>query len=77
MRENGQALIGSPKTIINNIKYIYDELGIEEILLQIEFGSQPFEMSECTLKLFINEVMPNFSNKVFKDKDENSPTANI
>lgn len=61
MRTNGQALIGSPTTVINNIMHIYEELGIDTILLQIEFGSQPYAVSKQTLELFIEQVMPKLS----------------
>ena len=44
--------------IVERINYMHDLLGIDHILLQIEFGSQPFEVSKQTLELFIEQVIP-------------------
>lgn len=64
MKENGQALIGSPESVIDKIQEIHELLDVDHILLQIEFGSQPIEISTQTLRLFVDEVMPKLMNRV-------------
>ncbi len=58
MRDQRQVLVGSPATVIDNINFMHQLLGVDHFLLQIEFGAQPFASAMQTLMLFIEEVMP-------------------
>ncbi len=62
MRERLQALVGNPQDITEKIFKIRDLLNINHILWQIDFGAQPFDVSNRTLKLFAEVVMPKIRN---------------
>ena len=53
-----QALVGNPKEVIEKLRYLRDFLDVEYFLWQIDFGSQPFEVSARTLQLLIEDVIP-------------------
>lgn len=58
MRQDWQALVGSPTQIIDAISQIQELFDIEQIIWQIDFGAQPEQISMQTLTLFIEQVMP-------------------
>ena len=58
MRKNCQAIIGSPEEVLEKILFLTDLLKVDQIMWQIDFGSQPFEVSYESLKLFAEKVMP-------------------
>ncbi len=56
MRNNLQALVGNPAKIIADIQTISSFINIDILLLQIDYGGQPFDVARNTLNLFIEEV---------------------
>ncbi len=49
MISNKQALVGTPQDVLSDIEFINKKLGINIILLQIDFGGQPLSISCETL----------------------------
>jgi len=60
MRKNLQALVGTPKQIIEQLHYIKGTFELDQIIWQVDFGAQPEKVSHQTVKLFIDQVMPMF-----------------
>ncbi len=58
MIDDYQALVGSPEMIIENLNFLYEKLKVDQMLWQIDFGSQPFEVSMQTLNLLTDKVIP-------------------
>lgn len=61
MREQGIALVGDPEFIKNSIQELYEKTKIDNFLWQIDFGQQPKQVAEKSLKLFAEKVRPYFS----------------
>jgi len=61
MRRRGAALVGSPSRVIDGIGRLRQDLDIDVILMQIDFGAMPGEEADRNLELFIKEVWPAFS----------------
>ena len=51
---------GSPETVTEKIRMLQQELGINTIFGEFNFGLMPWETAQRSLKLFAEEVMPNF-----------------
>jgi alkanesulfonate monooxygenase SsuD/methylene tetrahydromethanopterin reductase-like flavin-dependent oxidoreductase (luciferase family) len=58
MRERHAALIGPPQQVIDGIHWLKDKLGIDALLLQIDFGAMPGSDARSNLELFIDAVAP-------------------
>ncbi|MEU0934429.1 MULTISPECIES: LLM class flavin-dependent oxidoreductase [unclassified Embleya] len=54
----GLAVVGSPQTAIEQLRHIEQELDTDIVLFQLDFGQQPLESMERSLKLFASEVRP-------------------
>ena len=61
LRNNRQALIGSPEKIIDEINMISETFCVDQIIWQVDFGAQPDKVSRQTVELFIEKVMPRLS----------------
>lgn len=61
MRQNLQALVGSPEKVTDQINQIISELKLDQIIWQVDFGAQPGYVSRRTVDLFIEKIMPNVS----------------
>ncbi len=59
MRSNSSVIFASPKRACDEISMIKKLLKVDQILWQLDFGAQPLEISMNTLRLFVEEVMPN------------------
>lgn len=53
MRQRGAAVVGSPEHVIEQIHQLVEDLGIDYILWQIDFGAMPGEDARRTLTSFI------------------------
>jgi len=58
MRKNHQAIVGCPEYVLEKVHFLKELLNIDQIMWQIDFGSQPFEISQKSLELFAKDVMP-------------------
>ncbi|HTE84103.1 MAG TPA: LLM class flavin-dependent oxidoreductase [Dehalococcoidia bacterium] len=58
--ENGLALIGSPKTIIEKLKEGQERVGYTLFTGNHAFGQMPFELVDKSIRLFGEEVIPAF-----------------
>jgi alkanesulfonate monooxygenase SsuD/methylene tetrahydromethanopterin reductase-like flavin-dependent oxidoreductase (luciferase family) len=58
LRRDGSAVIGSPGSIIEQIKALHAELAPDVCLWNVDFGGQEGETMRRSLKLFIDEVLP-------------------
>lgn len=56
----GATIIGSPETVIARLRE-YEAAGIRHVALHVNFGFMPRAVTQRTLDLFINKVMPAFS----------------
>ncbi|MFE1199509.1 LLM class flavin-dependent oxidoreductase [Streptomyces olivaceoviridis] len=54
----GLAVIGSPDRAVEQLRQIESELGADIVLFQLDYGQQPLETMERSLKLFASEVRP-------------------
>lgn len=61
MRHHLQALVGTPTQVIDRINQILEIVKLDQIIWQVDFGTQPESISCRTVELFINKVMPNIS----------------
>jgi natural product biosynthesis luciferase-like monooxygenase protein len=59
MRE-GRALIGSPASVIQQVRQVVDLFGDIEPSLSMLWGDLSYEISERSLRMFAEEVMPRF-----------------
>jgi len=59
--ENGLALIGSPKTVINKLKEGQERVGYTLFTGNHSSGQMPFELAEKSIRLFGEEVIPAFA----------------
>ena len=60
--DNGLALVGSPETVTKQLKAQYDLIGYDIFCASHRFGPLPKEQVSNSMKLFAEEVMPNFNN---------------
>jgi alkanesulfonate monooxygenase SsuD/methylene tetrahydromethanopterin reductase-like flavin-dependent oxidoreductase (luciferase family) len=58
--DNGLALVGSPETVTKQLKKQYDLIGYDIFCASHRFGPLPKEQVSKSMKLFAEEVMPNF-----------------
>jgi alkanesulfonate monooxygenase SsuD/methylene tetrahydromethanopterin reductase-like flavin-dependent oxidoreductase (luciferase family) len=58
LMENGTAVIGSPKTVLEKIERIRDQTGLENLITMLQFGVMPDELAVRNMELFASEVMP-------------------
>ncbi|MEV5978403.1 LLM class flavin-dependent oxidoreductase [Streptomyces sp. NPDC052114] len=54
----GLAVIGSPESAVDQLRQIERELATDIVLFQLDYGHQPLETMERSLKLFASEVRP-------------------
>jgi alkanesulfonate monooxygenase SsuD/methylene tetrahydromethanopterin reductase-like flavin-dependent oxidoreductase (luciferase family) len=58
--ENGLALVGSPKTVIERLKDGQERLGYTLFTGNHAFGQMPFDLVDKSIRLFGQEVIPAF-----------------
>jgi alkanesulfonate monooxygenase SsuD/methylene tetrahydromethanopterin reductase-like flavin-dependent oxidoreductase (luciferase family) len=56
-----RAVIGSPETVIEKIRYLEQEGGMTTFIPFMNFGTMPLEMVKQSMTLFAEEVMPAFA----------------
>ena len=56
--DNGMFVCGSPDTVAATLEQRQAELGFENLVAIQQFGTLPGDLTENSLKLFANEVMP-------------------
>ncbi|MFE4356662.1 LLM class flavin-dependent oxidoreductase [Kitasatospora xanthocidica] len=54
----GLAVIGSPRSAVEQLRRIEAELGTDVVLFQLDYGQQSLESMSRSLKLFATEVRP-------------------
>ncbi|HZT86965.1 MAG TPA: LLM class flavin-dependent oxidoreductase [Stellaceae bacterium] len=56
-----KVVVGSPETVVDRLKELEDELGIDGILFELNFGAAiPAELMMRSLQLICDKVMPHF-----------------
>ncbi len=58
MRQNGSAIVGSPQSVLDKVESLTRLLQVDQILWQIDYGCQPYEVSKKSLELFYKYVIP-------------------
>jgi alkanesulfonate monooxygenase SsuD/methylene tetrahydromethanopterin reductase-like flavin-dependent oxidoreductase (luciferase family) len=58
MRRSGAAIVGCPQHVVEQIHRLREELSIDHILWQVDFGAMPGEAARQTLTRFIEKVLP-------------------
>jgi len=61
MRQRAAALVGSPARVVDQILWLKEKLGIDALLMQIDFGAMPGVDASRSLELFVQEVWPSCS----------------
>lgn len=56
--ERGIIFCGSPDTVRRQITEAHNELGFQEFLCMLQFGTMPAELSVKNIRLFASEVLP-------------------
>jgi alkanesulfonate monooxygenase SsuD/methylene tetrahydromethanopterin reductase-like flavin-dependent oxidoreductase (luciferase family) len=56
--ERGVIICGSPETVRRKISEAHRQLGFQEFLCMLMFGTMPAEMAERNIRLFASEVLP-------------------
>lgn len=56
--ERGIIFCGSPDTVRRQITEAHNELGFQEFLCMLQFGTMPVELSVKNIRLFAGEVLP-------------------
>jgi alkanesulfonate monooxygenase SsuD/methylene tetrahydromethanopterin reductase-like flavin-dependent oxidoreductase (luciferase family) len=59
--ENGLAIVGSPKTVIKQIREREERLGFTLLTGNHAFGHMPYKLVEKSIRLFGEEVIPAFA----------------
>ena len=55
---NGMFVCGSPETVTEILARRFDEMGYGNLVCMLQFGTLPRELTEKSMTLFANEVMP-------------------
>jgi len=58
MIASGQAIIGSPKTVLARIQQVRDATGFNKLVAMLQFGLLPDDLTKRSMELFASEVMP-------------------
>ena len=58
--ENGLAYVGSPKTVVEQLRASQERLGYTLFTGNHSFGRMPFELAQKSIRLFGEEVIPAF-----------------
>jgi alkanesulfonate monooxygenase SsuD/methylene tetrahydromethanopterin reductase-like flavin-dependent oxidoreductase (luciferase family) len=59
--ENGLAVVGSPETVIEKLRVVKDQLGLDVFCPQHAYGNMDPGLSSESMRLFATEVMPAFA----------------
>ena len=62
LSDRGVIIAGNPESCINTIK-VYDELGVDEVMMIMQTETIPHERVMESIELFGKEVIPAFSKK--------------
>ncbi|MDP4594209.1 MAG: hypothetical protein NWT00_06545, partial [Beijerinckiaceae bacterium] len=65
--ERGIIFCGSPDTVRRQIAEAHHELGFQEFLAMLQFGTMPAELSVKNIRLFAENVLPAL--QALTDKD--------
>ncbi len=57
---SGTALIGSPKTVREQIERVRDATGLNRLVTMLQFGVLPDDLTKRNMEMFATEVMPHF-----------------
>ncbi|MDX3907279.1 MAG: LLM class flavin-dependent oxidoreductase [Pigmentiphaga sp.] len=56
--DQGTAIVGSPRTVIEKIRGVHGETGLGNFVAMLQFGTLPNELARKNQELFAQEVMP-------------------
>jgi alkanesulfonate monooxygenase SsuD/methylene tetrahydromethanopterin reductase-like flavin-dependent oxidoreductase (luciferase family) len=56
--ENGTAVVGSPKTVREQIERLRDATGANNLVTMLQFGTLSDELTRRNMEMFASEVMP-------------------
>ena len=73
--EQGIIVCGSPKTVYERIAHCQREMGFGHLMAMLQIGSQPAEMTNRSMRLFADEVMPRL--KAHDDADSRARVAAV
>jgi alkanesulfonate monooxygenase SsuD/methylene tetrahydromethanopterin reductase-like flavin-dependent oxidoreductase (luciferase family) len=58
LQEANHLIVGSPETVINNLRHIKDRLGIRALLLEAQAGQLSHQTTMRSIELLGREVIP-------------------
>ena len=56
--DNGTAVVGSPKTVREQIERVRDATGANNLITMLQFGTLSDELTKRNMEMFAAEVMP-------------------
>ena len=56
--ERGIIVVGSPDTVRRKISEYHHDMGFQELMVMLTFGTMPAHLSQKNIRLFAGEVMP-------------------
>src|SRR5206468_12528375 len=56
----GMAIVGSPETVVAELERFVEEVGVGQVIVYADNGTQPEWMVRKSMDLFAREVMPKF-----------------
>ncbi|ADG89224.1 luciferase [Thermobispora bispora] len=60
LREGGIVYVGTPEGLVEEIKALHDEMGLQHLICWMRFGGLEHEKVMNSLRLFAERVMPHF-----------------
>ncbi|MFI1171895.1 LLM class flavin-dependent oxidoreductase [Streptomyces melanogenes] len=61
LRSNATGVVGSPNSVVEKVRTLREQLYLDTMLWQIDFGGQEAESMERNLRMLAQEVMPKIS----------------
>jgi alkanesulfonate monooxygenase SsuD/methylene tetrahydromethanopterin reductase-like flavin-dependent oxidoreductase (luciferase family) len=58
LMENGTVVVGSPRTVRDQLAKLRDATGANKLAVMLQFGVLPDELTRRNMELFASEVMP-------------------
>jgi len=65
--ERGIIICGSPDTVRREITKAHREMGFQELMVMLMFGTLPADLTEKSIRLFASEVLPAIQKLTDKD----------
>jgi alkanesulfonate monooxygenase SsuD/methylene tetrahydromethanopterin reductase-like flavin-dependent oxidoreductase (luciferase family) len=72
LQRTGSAVFGCAERVADHVRWLREEIGIDHLLWQVDFGGMPRELAMRTVDAFADEVIPRLA-----DLSEDPRVANV